>query len=589
MDGVASGPHFSSDAARALPQELWDRILNGADASGRLFLGARFRCLAQMVCARWHAIISTPSEADAARIIAASPRGRRFRDRHIDARRPAVAPIYASTAADLLALSEQRPVLALDAMCKVLYPDTRRDCAILLVAMAASGVDDYFDHVLSVIGENESCAESDSDGAARRLDASLLQHAVYIACVERGYARGAEALASSMTEGQWDSVLCDIVEADRPILLATALVHIGRRCKSRRDESAAANGTRLNVAMMAQSVWGAISRHGTLSTTRTVLDIQNGDGTSPFDVGKALRYYLDSEWHSKEWLRDAVRHGRMGVIEAHGGSVALMGMALEYAVDDGRLDLAQQLTDHHRNRGGTGLCGLTPADVAAKIKLRWRDDVDDGWCLWLASYGYGPTDDDARRILGRDRRRGPRNAPLDYIKSWPWQSALVDDGEHVINLLCADPPRFEWSLRERAMCTLAPYMLPRSTPIPNGLWSQAVARTTARIIKKCPRAGDTSAALLWLCRKARRWGLLKRLNGAQLGDAPSDPIRSLVDIPPEPDIWSRWVGAVSPLSAIVVDTARASCSPPTDLSISTTIECLLQLLDDNGLAAPMSL
>ncbi|AVK76396.1 hypothetical protein pneo_cds_789 [Pandoravirus neocaledonia] len=254
MDDVASGPHFSSDHTHVLPQEAWDRILNGADVDGRQFLDVRFRCLARMVCARWHAIISTPSEADTARIIAASPRGRRFRDHHIDARRPAVAPIYASTAADLLALSVQRPVLALDAMREVLCPDTRRDRTIMLVAMAASGVDAYFDRVLSVIGENESCAESDSEGPARRLDASLLRHAVYIACVERGYARGAEALASSMTERQWDSVLCDIVEADRPILLATALVHIGRRCKSRHDESAVANGTRLNVSMMAQSV-----------------------------------------------------------------------------------------------------------------------------------------------------------------------------------------------------------------------------------------------------------------------------------------------------------------------------------------------
>ncbi|AVK76397.1 hypothetical protein pneo_cds_790 [Pandoravirus neocaledonia] len=138
------------------------------------------------------------------------------------------------------------------------------------------------------------------------------------------------------------------------------------------------------------------------------------------------------------------------------------------------------------------------------------------------------------------------------------------------------------------MCTLAPYMLPGSTPIPNGLWSQAVDHVTARIIKRCPRATDTSTALLWLCRKARRWGLLERLNGAQLGDTPSDPIRSLVDIPHESDIWSPWVGAISPLPPSVVDAARASCDPPTDPSVAVLVHTLLQLLCDCGLAAPTS-
>ncbi|AVK76315.1 F-box domain containing protein [Pandoravirus neocaledonia] len=590
MNNVASGLGLFGDCTHALPQELWDRILNGADAQGRPFFDVRYRCLARMVCSRWHATVSTPSETDALHIIAASPRGRRFccGDVSVHAQRTAVAPAYASTAADLFAMTAHRGALAVGAVHSILCPGGECHRTILLAAMAASGVDDHFDYVLSIIGKDAPCVDLGREGKCPRTDASFLQRAAYIACVERGYVRGAEALASAMTERQWAFVLGDIIEADRAIALGTALVQVSRRCKPWDNKSPTDNNAHINASMMAHAAWSAISEYGTLSTTQTILCIQKADVTSPLDVGGRLRRALKSQWHSKEWLRGVVRCDRRGVIEAHTHLIERMATTLEYAVECGQLGLAKWLGDLHRKRGGTGICGIAPADVAAQIRSHWGDNADDGWCWWLASYGYGPTDDDTRRILGRDRWKGPRCAPFDYIERWPQQSALADGGDCVISVLCADPPRFEWSVRERAMRTLAPFMLPRATPIPNGLWSQAVARVTARIIKMRPRANDTLAALLWLCRKARRWGLVGNIDPMQFDDAhPSARLCNLSDIAPEADIWSVWVGTVSPLPSPVVNAAWASCDPPTDLASAIPTKRLLRLLCDHGLAVPI--
>ncbi|AJF97288.1 F-box domain protein [Pandoravirus inopinatum] len=576
-----------SDHADVLPPELWDRILNGVDRRGRPLLDPRFRCMARMTCSRWRAVTSATSKADRVRIASTVSRGRDFCGHKPETGKPTDRVVYASAVADIFARSGQAPDLALSTVCRALRPDNPRDHAITLAAMAASGVGDYFQHVLALVAGDAPCVDPTHVGCTGRascVDGGRLRRAIYIACLHRGCVYEEGQVEALVTELELLMCVGDIIRADRPHSLGAVLVHLGCRCASH-DPTSLHNDVRPRETAM--GVWDALANWGTLSTTRVVLAIQRG--TSFFDVGAVLRRYLVGVWRYGHWVKEVVRCGRREVIEAHDGSAGMhMAEALREAINMDRLSMAQWLAAHHRQHGGTGICGMAPEKVRTLL-ADCMGGKSTAWWRWLVAYGCDPTDDDARPILARSWCRDAD--ALDFIDLRTRQSALTDGGKHVVDLLCADPPRLAWSVRERTMRTLAPHMPVGSAPVSNGLWQQAMVQVTERIVKAHPRASDVSASLLWLCRKAHRWGLLDdalALSAICAGVTADDldhPRALLAHVPSEPEVWSVWVGKVTPLPVPVVAVARTFCGPPTDREVVATISGLLRLLDEAGLVS----
>ncbi|AGO85277.1 F-box domain containing protein [Pandoravirus salinus] len=213
-----------------LSHELWDHILNGADPNGRALLDPRFRFAARMTCRLWHAVVSSPSEADRRRIVATlsamlvdPPRI----TAEATGRMAIGAAVCASAMADLFAASDDDS--ALETLTARLAPST--DIAVwrwrLVDAMAASGVDRHFDRALA-LPDRESVRVCVATGE-RAVDSYSALPAYYRMCIHRHYVRGADVLANLLSLDDLRDAATVAILHDRPSSLMIILAHICRR------------------------------------------------------------------------------------------------------------------------------------------------------------------------------------------------------------------------------------------------------------------------------------------------------------------------------------------------------------------------
>jgi hypothetical protein len=579
----------------ALSRELWDYILNGADHRGRALLDPRFRFAVRMTCRLWRVVVSSPSEVDRRRIVTAiSATVIDSSDVTSDTtgRMATGTVVCLSAMADVFAASENDSVL--ETLAIQLAPST--DVAVwrwrLIDAMAASGVDRHLDCALA-LADRESVQVCLKTGE-RVVHSYSAMPAYYRMCVYHGCARGADTLAGLLTLQDLCNAATDAARHDRPPSLMTILAHICRHSQRVRGSPPPGNprggiSPAPGLDMLASDIWHAVMRHKATATMATLFAV----GQDP-RVDDALKTALIDGWRdNRMWLIMGVIQVRdYAMVKAlpHGAYDA--STLLRVAFTHGDPTLVRWLIERHCDASqNTGtLCGLSTTEVT-HLALRWDSADHHWWYSWLASWGCEPAASDVARMLGRSPAvPGDNHDSARFVEAWPRQSVAIDDGSLVMALVCVHPARVGWGVRERIVEAVSPYAPSVSALLIDGMWRQAIFQfdRLIRDVRDSDGALPVSKALIWLCRKARRWGLLseRSISAFKIDDVVLSPS---VDARPTVSVRLSHTGSrraqlpASLLDAIVkhTDDKAAVGAKETILSMLDALDAS-QLLDEQA-------
>ncbi|AGO85278.1 hypothetical protein psal_cds_1069 [Pandoravirus salinus] len=322
-------------------------------------------------------------------------------------------------------------------------------------------------------------------------------------------------------------------------------------------------------------------RHQATATMAALFDIEQDP-----HVHDTLKAALVDGWRDNRrvLLFDAIRLRNHAVVKALPRDAYDAKTVLGAALDSGNLPFARWLIEHHRdeNPRADTLCGMSTAE-AARSALRYDSSDHHWWYSWLASCGCEPVASGVARILGQSPAVPSDNHDVArFVEAWPRQSAAFDNGRFVVDLVCAQPPRIGWGARERIAEAVAPHAPDVSALLVDGMWRQAISQFDGLIrdVRDADGALSISKALVWLCRKARRWGLLpecstddvKQLENTQ--DCPPGGAPAAVVLCASQDNRQRARLSASLLYAIVEHTASK-----TTTDTKQTIISLIHALD----------
>ncbi|AVK76674.1 hypothetical protein pneo_cds_1067 [Pandoravirus neocaledonia] len=334
-------------------------------------------------------------------------------------------------------------------------------------------------------------------------------------CTRRQYVRGADMLADLLSLDDLRDAATDAIRHDRPSSLMTTLAHICRRHSQRAQGLPPSGDPRGGISprpyydKLALDIWRRVMRHNTTATMAAVFAVKQDP-----HVRDTLKTALIHEWRGncRVLIFDALRLKNHAVVKALPRDAYDAKTVLGAALDSGDLPFARWLIEHHydENQITDTLCGMSIPE-ATRSALRYDSSNHHWWYSWLASCGCEPAASDVARILDQSPAiPGDNHDMARFVEAWPRQSTAFDGGRFVVALVCAQHPRIGWGARERIAEAVAPHAPDISALLVDGMWRQAISQFD-RLIRKVRDPNDAlsiSNALVWLCRKARRWGLL---------------------------------------------------------------------------------